>query len=276
MPLTKNNYYNPFAESFLGFLTKNPPMLLNDSQTILEDVDLYYQPVPHPIVAGIFSGIMVIMLILGMYLHLEVFIMVRKEDSILREVTKTYVFAQMTLGPVAIFTICITNFVHTFPPIMAKCICPLIWFSIYFCVNLISFHSVISATMRYLFIVHTESVNSYGKEKMKKIFYVISILMPLLVTFWKAIDGSELDSMSFINKCYGRHHKTFLFETSAANVFKKNFCEVTNYAELEIYDQFIALGKQIFCMASTATMVIMGFNVTECFIYYKLFSHMNR
>ena len=276
MPLTSNNYYNPFTEPFLGSFVHSSSFLTNDSRMILEDIDLYHQPVPGPIVAGLFSAGMVLILIVGLYLHLEILFMLKKEDSILKSITKTFVYAQMMLWSICILLINLTNFVHTLPSMVTNFVCPLIRFLMYLCVNLVTFHSFVSATMRYFFIVHTEKVNSYGKEKVKTIFHVLSILIPLTITIWKAMDGVELDAMSFINKCYGTHHKVFLIETSTLNVFKRNFCEMENYEELEGYDLLIALGKQIFCMASMATMLIMGSNISEGFIYYKLFSHMNR
>ena len=110
----------------------------------------------------------------------------------------------------------------------------------------------------------------------EKHIFVLSILIPFVVTIWKVIDGSEVDAMSFINKCYGRQHKVFLIETSTVNVFKKSFCEVEGYEELEGVNKIISLGKQIICAASTITMLAMGSNLTEGFIYYKLFSHMNK
>ena len=276
MPLNRNNYYNPFTDSFLGAFVPISSLLTNASTIILEDVDLYYQPVPNPILAGIFSAIVVIILIFGLYLHLEVLLMLKKEGGILKNITKIFIFAQITLWTVNSISVIITNFVHTFPPMIVNWICPLIWILIYFSMNLVTFHSFVSATMRYLYIVHTKKVDSFGKERMKKLFLVISVLIPLVVTIWKAMDGSELDSLSYINKCYGKHHKVFLIETSTANVFKKNFCEVANYSKLKGYEQLKALGQQIFCVASTTTMLIMGSNITEGFIYYKLFSYMNR
>ena len=276
MPLTRNNYYNPFTDSFLGAFAQSSSILPNDTSLNLENIDLYYQPVPRPDVAAVFSAIMVIILIFGLYLHLEILFMLKKEDSILNNITKTFVCAQMILWPVIIIIINLTNFVHTLPPMMTNFVCPLIWFLVYFCVNLVSFHSFVSATLRYFYIVHTNKVNSFGKEKVKKIFHAISMMIPLMITIWKAMDGVELDAMSFINKCYGKHHRVFLIETSTLNVFKRNFCEIENYAELEGYDIPIALGKQIFCVASMTTMLIMGSNLSEGFIYYKLFSHMNR
>ena len=276
MSLNSKNYYNPFAESFLGARMEGPTPTSNDTNIILEDFDLYFQPVPNPSVAGTFSAIMVIILIIGLYLHLKCFLMVRKEDSILKDVSTAYFIAQMIGVPTAIMTICVTNFVHNFPPTVSKLICPIIWFVFYFSWNIVSFHSFVTATMRYVFIVHAKKVNSYGKQKIKKIFYITSILIPLLLTIWKGMDGSELDAMSYINKCYGKHHNVFLVEISTAKVFTKSFCKITNFAELVGLNKLAALAKQLFCIASTTTMLIMGSNISEGFIYFKLFRYMNR
>ena len=275
MPLTRDNYYNPFTEEFLGAFSSNSSIKDNDWE-ILEEIDLYYQPIPSPVIAGVFAVVTVMIFILGSHLHLKVHLRLRKDESILNGITKTFVFANSTLFPITIILLNVTNFIHTLPPIFANYICPVVRFTMYLGCNMATFHSCLSATMRYYFIVHTEKVNSFGKERVKNIFLVLSILIPVVVTIWKAIDGSEVDAMSFINKCYGRQHKVFLIETSTVNVFKKSFCEVECYDELEGFDKIVSLGKQIICAASTITMLVMGSNLTEGFIYYKLFSHMNK
>ena len=142
--------------------------------------------------------------------------------------------------------------------------------------NTIVFYSFIGAVMRYFFIVHTEKVNSYGKEKVKMIFLVLSILIPLTLRIWRVTDAAHLDALSYINRCYGRHHDSFLVETSTLNVLKKSFCQVANYENLKGNDKLMAIGRQIFCVGSTILSLVMGSNLTEGFIYYKLFSFMNK
>ena len=200
----------------------------------------------------------------------------KREDSILKQITKTFVYANMTLLTTAIICINVVNFIHSLSLEFTDYICPVLRFLLYLGVNFVSFYSFVSASMRYLFIVHTDEVDKYGKERVKTIFYALSILIPLMVTIWKVLDGSEVDAMSFINKCYGQHHKVFLIETSTVNVFMKSFCQVPNYGNQVGYDKLVAFCKQTFCMASTITMLIMGSNITEGLIYYKLFAHMNK
>lgn len=276
MASISNHFYNPFNSGILGIFSPNSSFAANDSYTILEDIDLYYQPVPTPIASGIHAVLSVITLILGLYLHIRVLFCLKKDDSILKRITQVFVFTNLTMLILAISTSCITNIIHTFPKIVVDYICPIIWFLLYQSINLIIFYSFICALMRYFFIVHTERVNAYGKEKVKTIFLMLSILIPLILTLWIASDSGHLDALSYINRCYGRHHDSFLVETSRINVLKKSFCQVPNYAELEGNDKLIAMGKQILCLARIIIMMIMGSNLTEGFIYYKLFSYMNK
>ena len=276
MVLTRCNRYNPYTRSFLGAYLDNSSISSNDAKIFLDDIDLYHQPVPSPMVASVSSIVNVAMFIAGTYLHLKVLKQLRKEDGILKSITKTFVYANITLWTDSIILSTVTNFIHTLPAMITDYLCPVFRFTLYLCVNLVFFHSFVSATMRYVFIVHTNKVDQYGQEKVKTIFHALSIFIPLMIAVWKLVDGSEVDSMSFINKCYGHHHKVFLIETSTINVFKKNFCGVENYADLVGYNKLVAIAKQIFCVASTITMIIMGSNMTEGFIYYKLFSYLNR
>ena len=276
MLLTRYNLYHPYTGSFLGANAENSSTSSTDTNIFIDDIHLYHQPVPSPMVASLFLVVNVVIFIVGTYLHLNVLKRLRKEDSILKDITKTFVYANMTLWTDVVIILNVTNFIHTLPEMITSYLCPIFRFTLYLCVNLVTFHSFVSAIMRYFFIVHTNKVDGYGKEKVKTVFYWLSIFIPLIITVWKLVDGSEVDSMSFINKCYGHHHKVFLIETSSLNIFKKNFCGVENYAELVGYDKLVAIGKQLFCVASMITMIIMGSNMTEGFIYYKLFSYLNR
>ena len=111
---------------------------------------------------------------------------------------------------------------------------------------------------------------------MKKLFIFLSIFLPLLIALWKQIDGSELHPISYVNKCYGKHDRVFLVETSTVNVLKKSFCAMETYDEGDPIALIIAMLKQLFCAASTITIIVIGSNLSEGIIYYKLFSYMVR
>jgi hypothetical protein len=264
-------------DSFLGIFISDQDMQdQNITSFILEEINLYHQPMPDPIYASIFFLVMAIEVIAGLYLHKKVLVLLKKENGIVKNVTKTFVFTQMLVWPLGVFMITITNFIHPLQDIFGKWFCFTSWIFLYFSMNLIFSHSFIVAMMRYFFIVHSKKVNVMGKEKVKKLFHLFSILLPTLVTLGQITKSTDGQSISFVNKCYGKHHKTFLIETSTSNVFKKNFCEINFYGDAKEPAQIIGLLMQFLCVVSTTTMIIMGTNLTEGIIYARLFSYMRR
>ena len=275
---SRNHFSNPFTDSFLGVLAANNKHDSSfETAFILEDVDLYFQPVPDPVMASIFFVIMMILVAIGLYITIKVLALLRKDDSLMKKTTQNFMISQSIMWTLVVALITITNFIHSFPQEIIQWICPVLWFVTYFCLNFNNAHSCITALIRYFFIVHTERVESIGKEKVKKFFHVSSILIPFLITLWKATDESELDILSFFNKCYGKHHKTFLIETSTLNVFKKKFCNIPDYHAMENYvEVIVALSRNILCLSCTLIMILLGSNLTEGIIYCLLFTHMNR
>ena len=275
---SRNHFSNPFTDSFLGVLAANNKHDSSfETAFILEDVDLYFQPVPDPVMASIFFVIMMILVAIGLYITIKVLALLRKDDSLMKKTTQNFMISQSIMWTLVVALITITNFIHSFPQEIIQWICPVLWFVTYFCLNFNNAHSCITALIRYFFIVHTERVESIGKEKVKKFFHVSSILIPFLITLWKATDESELDILSFFNKCYGKHHKTFLIETSTLNVFKKKFCNIPDYHAMENYvEVIVALSRNLLCLSCTVIMILLGSNLTEGIIYCLLFTHMNR
>ena len=276
--ISQNNLYNPFEASFLGiFVTNN----LNDTKVktgiILEDIDLYFQPVPEPVTASVFLVVNIIFIAIGSYITFKVLAMIRKEDGILKKLTRNFMVSQLISWPLYFSLISITNFIHSFPPVIVQWLCPVLWFVLYFSLSLCFSHSFMTSIMRYFFIVHNERAQLLGKEKAKKLFHMISILIPLLLTIWRAIETQDLDTFSTFNKCYGKHHRTFLVETSTLKVFKKNFCEIPDYHNLDGYVEVIkAFSKNVFCISNTVTLLVISSNLTEAIVYFLLFSHMYR
>ena len=97
------------------------------------------------------------------------------------------------------------------------------------------------------------------------------------MVIWGAISRSELDILSYINKCNGKHHKVFLVETSTIDVLRRNFCEFDSYDSANFpFGQIIDAIKRVSCIARTTVLVLMVLNFTEIIIYYKIFSHISR
>ena len=271
-----NYFFHPYETSFLSFHGTN--VLSNDNHTfsMITEIDLYDQPVPDPFIAAAFSVIMTIQVPIGEYLHWKVFCSMKKENSIHKLISQIFIVFQMLLWPLTIFMITITNFLYPLNEIIDPWFCSLVQPINSFLILSTVSHSFITSLMRYVFIVHSEKVNRLGKESVKKMFLFLSIALPLLITIWKEIDGSELHFISYFNKCKAKHDRVFLIETSTTNVLKKSFCAMEPYDERNPISFIFAILKQIFCAASTFTIVIIGSNFTEGIVYFKLFSFITR
>ena len=274
--LNNKHYYHPFKGSnFAGLLHDNSSPE-NDSGLFLDDVDLYYQPLQEPLTAGSFFIVRFFLVIAGEILHIRLFKLMKKENGLVSDVTKLFTITQMIFWPFWLILTTGTDFIHPLTDVVGKWYCTFTWFFFYLGWIIISFHSFIVSLLRYCFIVHSKKVEAFGKEKVQNIFFIISFLIPLLVVIWAAIEGTELNAMSFINKCYGNHHKVFLIDTSTLNVVKRNFCQ---FEVLETHHRLGAIVKflrSVSCVTKVSLMLIMGFNITECFIYYKVLSHIYR
>ena len=280
MPLpTRNNLFHPFLNASLGFLNYTNTRLREKEKLsdVLEQIDLYYQPVSHPITSSILLIFYISLFFIGEYLHLRVLLVLKKDNGILKTVSRIFALAQMVMWPVIFILITATSLVHPLASVTGEWFCTATWFLVYYLQFVISSHSLIAASMRYCFIVHTEKVEKYGTQKAKKLFLLLYICIPVFMTFWTANNGKETDLMSFFNKCYGKHHKVFLIDTSTLNVLKRSFCGVQDVLEdSSFYERVVIVLKKLSCIASTTSTLIMGSNLTEGIIYFQLFRYMNR
>ena len=153
--------------------------------------------------------------------------------------------------------------------VIGQWFCDLGWFVLYTSWFIMFFHSFIVASMRYLFIIQEKKLENYGKEKVRKVFLILSIFLPFLLMIWSITDKSDVDAISFFNKCNGNHHKVFLFDTSTLNVAKRNFCEHVEYDDEGSLGKIIAAFRRCACIIRTLLILFMGFNFAEIYIYFK-------
>ena len=273
----KRHFYHPYSGEYFGFYSVNG----NDEERhlngfVLEDIDLYYQPLPDPIVASLFWVIRLILAMIGWVIYVKVWKMLDIENGLVKEVTKIYTIALMIGGTTLSIFVASTDFLHPVNEVIGQWYCDLGWFVLYTSWFTMNFHSFIVASMRYLFVIQEEKLENYGKEKVRKVFHILSIFLPFLLMIWSITDKSDVDAISFFNKCNGNHHKVFLFDTSTQNVAKRNFCEHVEYDDEGSLGKIIAAFRRCACIIRTLLILFMGFNFAEIYIYFKILSHMYR
>ena len=268
--------YHPFKESAFGFFHRDAvddcPMV----GEIIENVNLYHQPVEEPLIATVFLLIKLCLVIAGEYLFFKVFQLMKKEKGILKEITQLLVYIQSFFWPFCIFFTHTAAFIYPMKDVLGEWYCYSGTFLFYFLGHVIISHSFITALMRYIFILQPNTVNFYGKDKVKRFFLFLSLFLPLLGALWELLDGAELDALSFINQCHGKHHQVFLIESSAINVAKRNFCAFDFNQTKGVWSKILALIQRIFCIANTIVQLTLGLNIAEGFLYFKILRHINR
>ena len=270
----KVNTYNPFTKSSLGFSVSSNFSNAKYSFNLLDNLDLYHQPLEHPSTAiSLFVARFLFILLAELILY-KLLKTVRKENGLVNEVTQFYCIALITNYPFWLLFMTITEFLHPLKNIMGQWICSLMRVVFYTLFNVVIFQSFVVALMRYFFIVHEEKVKRLGKKKIKKIFLFLIIFFPCLFIVWGFIQNQELDAFKPINSCYAIDHKVFLAELINETPGKHLFCVFDKIDGK--YEYILSVVRYITCMTKQVLLILFGMNVFEGLIYYKIFSHMTR
>ena len=271
MSVNEHNLYHPFLNKSFGFVLN---ISSSNKWSFVDEINLYYQPLLNPLDAISFFFVKALVILIGEIIAIKFIKTMKKENGLLKDITMLFVTWQTAVHPILGFFDLINSLIYPAGDVFGSWFCTLGWFLHGYGVRLALYNSFITAMLRYLFVVHEEKVAAYGKEKVKKTFWYISILLPLFHILLKIADGSP--TFSFINKCYGYDTKVFLSESTTLNVLKNKFWKTETTTINEAVDVFIAVTMKMIKLIESVILVIMGFNLSEFFIYVKIFSHLNR
>ena len=273
MSLNLHNFYHPYYNSSLEFLSVHDLDQTNMSEgEIVDEIDLYYQPLEKPSIVITFFCIKILVICIGEAISVKLVASLNKEKALLTDVTKFFIISQMILQPILTCLDLIINLIYPVNEVIGNWVCFLTWllWGVFMRVGLNN--SFVSALMRYFFIVHEKKVNEYGKEKIRRWFLYFSLVTPIIQFTLQAIEGSP--RLSFINKCYGNDHRVFLIEASTLNVFKAKFVKLDEpYIDI---NSLWEITTRICKIIEAISFIFMGFNITESFLYYKIFNKIDR
>ena len=98
-------FYNPFKESTLSFYMRNNDFQNHSYFNTIDDIDLYQQPVEEPITAATFFAVRCILVVLAEICNFRVLGIMKKDNSILTDITKLQACTIMTVIPIRYFSI---------------------------------------------------------------------------------------------------------------------------------------------------------------------------
>ena len=266
--------YRPFSNASFYVFTK--PSISNHSLqgALINDIDLYYQPLAEPTTAFTFFITKLCIYLIGEFIGVKLLINLKKDNSILNHVTTFFVLTQMVGYPIALVFTTTNDFLYPANEVIGKWFCTLGWMSIMYCSYVSLFYSCIVAFMRYFFVLHSEKAQAYGKEKAKRNFLIMAVLAPLLCVIWESTE--RLHILSYINKCYGYDQRVFLIESSTLNVLKHKFWELNSFAHNGVVDLAIVIANRVSKILKAIVLIVLGANIVEGILYYKILTHMNR
>ena len=270
------HFYHPFQQGSMPFYASTEEHEKGSSLYIINDIDLYHQPVEEESTALMLFALRCFFTILAEVSNYRMLLIMEKDNSILTDVAKLQAYTIMITLPIRLIFITLTDFIHPLNEIIGQWVCSVYWFEEKMSTQMIGCHSLVVALLRYVFIVHDKNVSEIGKEKLKKLFWYLSICVPALTLLWVATDLKDLDTSPWINRCNGNDHKKFLLQSwSSLGFIKTNF--------LIQSDQMIGYKQKVFTVlrkvskiAQRLWIIILSSNVGEGIIYYKVIKYMIR
>ena len=132
------------------------------------------------------------------------------------------------------------------------------------------FHSFCICFMKYIYIVHHEKVRVFGVAKLEKIFFLTYIIHPLILTI-PTVVLIDVEAYSSIMACFDLEQE---IKDRYPSDWKRMFlCRLT----FEEGDTGILYYlAQIFCTLKIIWTMLLGSNIAEAFMYYKIFQFMRR
>ena len=266
--------YRPFSNTSFYLFSKTSLSNHSLQGNLINDIDLYYQPLVKPTTAlAVFISKLIITLI-GEFIKFKLLNNLKKDNSILNHVTTFLVLTQMVGHPIYLLFTTTNDFLYPANEAIGKWFCTLGWMvSSYFGYVVLSY-SFIVALMRYFFILNSEKAQAYGKEKAKRNFLIMAVVVPLLAVIWESTESLHITS--FTNKCYGYDQRVFLIESSTVDVFKHKFWELKSFTHHGVVELAIVIAKRVSKILKAIVLIVFGSNLFEGFLYYKILTHMYR
>ena len=170
-PEGKHNFYHPLKNTSIRVTIEENTITKHQNGLTIDEIDLYYQPVQNPTIGITFFLIRLPILILGILLNIKVLSLIKRETSVVNDVTKVSTYAQMIFWPIFLCFTTATDFVHPLNEILGEWVCDVGWLITYFFTSVFSLHSFIVALMRYCFIVHNDKFEKVLRKEKKKQYF---------------------------------------------------------------------------------------------------------
>ena len=152
-------------------------------------------------------------------------------------------------------------------------ICYIASFNTFYGYHSVLGHSLWISIEKYVFVVHSFKALAFGEEKVERIFFLIDLIVPGLLTT-TAMITTDYQTRSDLKSCFSGLEDDIDANNESTSLSDKFlFCDVSQYEDNHwIVPNII----QFLCVSRIIINFLIGFNIPEGFFYYKIFKSMKR
>ena len=112
--------HRPFSNTSFHVFTKTSLSNHSLQGTLIDDIDLYYQPLVEPTTAFAFFVSKSSIILVGEFIGVKLLMNLKKDNSILNHVTTFFVLTQMVGYPISLVFITVNDFLHPVNEVIGK------------------------------------------------------------------------------------------------------------------------------------------------------------
>ena len=235
-----------------------------------------------------FLGINITLLVPMIYFCRLIMLMAKRESKTKKDMLLgSALMCFAVLLPVLVFVVPVANLfgvlslIYPAAEILGAWYCHLLELVAYFTAIYMGIFSLLSAVLRYRYIVGNEKGEIIDKDKAKKTLLIFHLTIPAVVALLHSISNGEKDQLLWVNKCWGhKETKTPHEENDFIYYIGDVFCYDRKY-EIEHYVGTTAANVfepvlRVICGGLTVFYMVFLSNVIELILYFIIFTNMNR
>ena len=152
-------------------------------------------------------------------------------------------------------------------------ICYIASFNTFYGYHAVLGHSLWISIEKYIFIVHSLKARAFGEQMVEKIFFLVDLIVPGLLTT-AAMITTDYQTRSELKNCFDGAIEHYEQQNTSSSLSDKFiFCDVSMYSNNHWIVPYVV---QLLCVSRFTINLITGFNMVEGFFYYKIFKTMKR
>ena len=205
------------------FLQHNPFKSL-ENLNIITDVDVFTFT-QRPITSlALIMPIQLTFAASAMFIQIRTLQLLKQENSVDNRMMVSQAKLHIVVWPFIVVINTLADNIYPLSNILTPHFCSVLSFFLYFCFYSMTLYSLYAALLRYLYCVHSDKVEKFGKTKLIALMYWMFYGHILSWTGYTLLTAFNLDHIPLINSCYGVLDKLWMMEGNLLEMVQRHFC----------------------------------------------------